>query len=85
MLHHNHTCTHVLTSLLDFLRAHRGRTFTEEDLCQQFDCSPVQTRIALNILLHEALIQKERSVGGSDRYTWGATQTDGAAQQHGPA
>ena len=85
MLHHNHTCDHFITSLLEFLRAHRGRAFTIEEICQQTYCSPTRTRMALNILLQEELIQKEQSLGGSDRYTWSASQADGAAQKHGPA
>ncbi len=73
MLYHSHTCTHTIHAVLDSLRAHRGMAFTEEELCQQFDCTPIQIQIALHVLLHETLIQKERSIGGSDRFTWSGT------------
>ena len=73
MFQQNDTGSTLLTAVLDFLRAHAGTAFTVEELCQQTGCTPVQIRIALNLLLREEVVQKERSVSGSDRYVWGMT------------
>ncbi len=63
----------MIAPILDFLRTQPGMAFTAEELCQQFACTPLQIRIALDVLVRSRLVRKERPTTGSDRYTWGGT------------
>ena len=63
----------VVTPILNLLHAHPGTFFTEEEICQQIDCTAMQAHIALDVLVRARLARKEPSASGSDQYTWGET------------
>ncbi len=60
----------VVMPILNVLKANPGTFFTAEEISQQVDCTPLQVRVALTVLVHMRLVQKEASVGGNDRYMW---------------
>ena len=72
MRHQDTNYTRVITPILNVLHTHPGTFFTEEELCQQIDCTPLQARRALDVLVRARLARKEPSTSESDRYTWGS-------------
>ncbi len=63
----------VITPILNVLHTHPGTSFTEEELCQQIDCTSLQARRALDVLVQARLVRKESVDSEDDRYTWGET------------
>ncbi len=69
----NYSYAGVVTPILNLLHAHPGTFFTEEEICQQIDCTALQAQRALDVLVRARLARREPATGGRDRYTWGAT------------
>ena len=73
MRHQNNSYTSVITPILKALHTYPGTSFTEEELCQQIDCTPLQARLALDVLVRARLVRKEPSDSEDSRYTWGSS------------
>ncbi len=56
--------------ILRFLQAHPGEVFLPEELCEQLDCVPAQTRPALERLVEDGQISRQRTGSGTDAYLY---------------